>query len=39
MYKTIIYLFLWAWNIVSHIKGTKQIEGAWEEGAEEIIRT
>jgi hypothetical protein len=29
--------FVWVWNLVPHTKGRTQIEGVWEQGAEENI--
>jgi hypothetical protein len=40
IYKSIILpVVLHVWNLVSHTKGRPQIEGVWEQGAEENIWT
>jgi hypothetical protein len=36
---TILPVSVWAWNLVSHIKGSTYSEGVWEQGADENIWT
>jgi hypothetical protein len=37
IYRTVIYLFLWVWNLVPYTKGRTQIKSVWEQGAEQNI--
>jgi hypothetical protein len=39
IYNNFICCSVWVWNLVSHTKRGAQIEGVWEQGAEENIWT
>jgi hypothetical protein len=38
-YHNFACIFVWVWNLLPNIKGKKQTEVVWEQGAEENIWT